>query len=165
MLAQDKDQQHLTAAHGYIELGMFLEANEELENIDAFCRSLPEVLNARLGIYYGLKKWEAMAAIANKLVEWNPSEPEYFVQLAYATRRTESLSAAQVILLRGEKLHPKEGTIQFNLACYETQLGNIEKAKQHLKQATTADPQFKMMALEDKDLEPLWESLSAGPCP
>jgi hypothetical protein len=47
------DQQHLKAAHGYIELGMFLEANEELESIDPFCWALPEVLDARLGIYQG----------------------------------------------------------------------------------------------------------------
>jgi hypothetical protein len=29
-----KDQRHLTAAQGYLELGMLLEANEELEEID-----------------------------------------------------------------------------------------------------------------------------------
>ena len=154
------DQQHLKAAEGYIELGMFFEANEQLENIDPCCRSTPEVLDARLAIYQGLQKWELMAAVATKLVEWNPNEPGYFVDLAYATRRAESLSAAHAILLRGETLHPKEGTIQFNLACYESQLGNIEKAKQYLKRATAIHPRFKMMALEDKDLEPLWNELT-----
>ena len=160
MPLEPPDDQHLEAAHGYIELGMFREANEELEGIDAFCRSLPEVLHARLRIYHGLKKWEAMAAIANKLVEWNPSEPEYFVCLAYATRRLDSLEAARVILLRGEEIHPQEGTIQFNLACYESQLGNIEIAKEHLSRATLADAEFKLMALDDEDLKPLWDSLS-----
>ena len=38
--------QHLRAAHGFIELGMFEEANAELEEIDPFCRHLPEVLTA-----------------------------------------------------------------------------------------------------------------------
>lgn len=159
MPLEPPDQQHLQAAHGYVELGMFLEANEELENIDPYCRALPEVLNARLAIYQGLQKWELMAVVANKLVEWNPNEPGYFVDLAYATRRVESVSAAHAILLRGEKLHPKEGTIQFNLACYEAQLGNIEKAKAHLKQATAIHSRFKVMALEDKDLERLWISI------
>ena len=49
-------QLHLNAAHGYIELGLFEEANAELEEIDPFCRHLPEVLAARLAIYHGLKK-------------------------------------------------------------------------------------------------------------
>jgi tetratricopeptide (TPR) repeat protein len=153
------DQHHLKAAHGYIELGMFFEAHEELEDIDPYCRTLPEVLNARLVIYQGLQKWELMAVVATKLVEWNPNESGFFVGLAYATRRAKSVSAAHDILLRGEKLHPNEGAIQFNLACYEAQLGNIEKARQHLKQATTLHPGFEMMALEDKDLEPLWKEL------
>jgi hypothetical protein len=56
------DQQHLCAAHGYIGLGMFEEANAELEEIDPFCHHLPEVLIARVAIYSALKKWELMAA-------------------------------------------------------------------------------------------------------
>ena len=50
--------------------------------------------------------------------------------------------------------------IQFNLACYEAQLGNIATAKKHLSRATKLDPKFSMMALDDPDLEPLWESLA-----
>ena len=44
------DQLHLRSAHGYIELGMFEEANAELEKIDPFSRSAPEVLSA-MGIH------------------------------------------------------------------------------------------------------------------
>jgi hypothetical protein len=54
--------------------------------------------------------------------------------------------------------------IQYNLACYEAQLGNVPKAKEHLEKAIAADPGFKMMALEDEDLKPFWHSLSAKPC-
>ena len=56
MPLEGPDQVHLRAAHGYIELAMFEEANSALEEIDPFCRHLPEVLLARLAIYHGLKK-------------------------------------------------------------------------------------------------------------
>jgi hypothetical protein len=75
------DQLHLRAAHGYIELEMFEEANSELEEIDAFCRHLPEVLLARLAIYHGLEKWDLVVVVAKKLVEWNPKEAAFFVEL------------------------------------------------------------------------------------
>ena len=39
-----------------------------------FCRHLPEVLVARVAIYHGLKKWELLALVAKRLVEWNPQE-------------------------------------------------------------------------------------------
>jgi len=32
--------------------------------------------------------------VAKKLADWNPKEPCYFVDLAYATRRGESIHAA-----------------------------------------------------------------------
>lgn len=79
MPREKPDQQHLHAAHGYIQLEMFEEANDELEEIDSFCRHLPEVLMARVAIYGALEKWELMAIVAKKLVEWNPSEPGNFI--------------------------------------------------------------------------------------
>jgi hypothetical protein len=35
------DHQYWTAAVGYVELGMFQEANDQLENIDPFNRAAP----------------------------------------------------------------------------------------------------------------------------
>jgi tetratricopeptide (TPR) repeat protein len=130
------DRLHLLAAHGYIELGMFLEANAELELIDPVCRHRPEVLDSRVVIYQGLQKWELMAIIAKKLVEWNPSEAGYFLHLAYASRRAASLHVAHAILIQAAELHPGDGLIQFNLACYESQIGNLGQAKEHLKRAS-----------------------------
>jgi tetratricopeptide (TPR) repeat protein len=160
MPLEGPDQLHLRAAAGYIELGMFEEATAELEEIDPFCRHLPEVLVARLAIYHGLEKWELLAVVAKRLAEWNPKEPGFFVELAYATRRAESINAAHAILTRAAGLHPTDPMIQFNLACYEAQMGNLDRAKVHLKQTTEVDTKFRLMALEDSDLEPLWVSLA-----
>ena len=160
---QAPDQQHLRAAQGYIELGMFQEANTELEEIDPLCRHLPEVLVLRVIIYHALERWELTAAVAGRLVEFDPSEPGYFVDLAYATRRAESIGKAHPVLTRAASLHPNDGTIQFNLACYEAQIGDLDKARLHLKRATEIDPRFKLMALEDEDLEPLWKQVTGTP--
>lgn len=161
MPLESPDQMHLRAAHGYIELGLFEEANGELEEIDPFCRHLPEVLLARLAIYHGLTKWDLLAGVAKKLTEWNPKEPGFFVELAYATRRAESIHAAHAILTRAADLRPTDATIQFNLACYEAQMGSLGRAQAHLKRATEIDARFRVMALDDPDLEPLWASMSA----
>ena len=160
MPIEHEDQQQLLAAHGYIELGMFEEANAGLEKINPFCRSAPEVLSARVAIYQGLEKWDLMAVAAGKLVEWNPSEPKYFIALAHALRLADSIQAAHKILTRAAESHPNEGTIQFNLACYEAQMGNLHRAKAHLTAATGNHVRFSFMALDDPDLEPLRASLA-----
>ena len=87
-------------------------------------------------------------------------EPGHSVDWAYATRRAESIHLARAILTRGAELHPEDGMIQFNLACYEAQMGSIDRAKMHLSRATKADPKFSLMAMDDPDLDRLWRSLA-----
>ena len=154
------DQQHLRSACRYIELGMFDEAQAELEKIDPFCRHLPEILSARIPLYRALKKWDLMAIVAKNLAEWIPEMPRNFIDWAFAARRADSIHAAHAILTRAASLHPTDPTIQFNLACYEAQMGSLDRAKTHLKRATEIDAKFRLMALKEPDLESLRSSLA-----
>jgi len=63
------------------------------------------------------------------------------------------------ILLNAEVKFPREPAIPYNLACYYCQLGEIEKAKRYLEKAFEIDLNWRMAALEDEDLRPLWDSL------
>jgi hypothetical protein len=49
------DERHRRAALGYVELGMYLEADVELDKIDPLCRAAPEVLAVRVEIYAGYR--------------------------------------------------------------------------------------------------------------
>jgi tetratricopeptide (TPR) repeat protein len=154
-----EDQRHLTAAEGYAQLGMFLDANEELEKIDADVRHLPEVLAVRVEIYSGLKKWELLRVVAKKLADHDPDEPQWPISLAYATRRAESIEAAKLILLEAVERHPKEPMIHYNLACYECVMGEVEVAKARLRHAFELEPRCRLMALEDEDLRAVWREI------
>ena len=70
MPLEPEDQHHLTVAQGYAELGMFLDADSELEAIDPDVRHVPEVLTVRIQIYSALKKWELMQAVAKKMAQY-----------------------------------------------------------------------------------------------
>ena len=72
------------------------------------------------------------------------------------TTSAESIHAAHAILTRAADLHPTDATIQFNLACYEAQMGSLDRAKTHLKRATEIDAKFRLMAWKILDLEPFW---------
>lgn len=156
----DPYELHLRAACAYLELGMFDEAQAEMEKSVPLRRLLPEVLATRIPLYRAREKWHLMAIVARKLTEWNPEKPEHFVDWASAIRHLESIDAAHAILTRAAGLHPNDGAIQFNLAFYEAQLGNVPKAKMHLKCAVGIDPKYRLTALEVPDLEPLWGQLS-----
>jgi lipopolysaccharide biosynthesis regulator YciM len=128
------DQQHWQAAVGYVELGMFHDANDQLEKINPFNRAAPEVLAVRLAIYRGLKKWELMREVAKPLAEFQPNDIQWTISLAYATRRADSIQAAKAILLNAEARFPKEGIIKYNLACYSCQTG-YRDSKRLLKES------------------------------
>ena len=100
-----------------------------------------------------------MQVVSEKLANYDPAEAQWRISFAYATRRAESIEKAREILLNALDSHPEEPTIHYNLACYECQLGNLSAAKQHLIDATKADQKFKLMALDDPDLEPLWAEI------
>jgi tetratricopeptide (TPR) repeat protein len=159
MMLEPPDQQFFTAACGYVELQMFQEANEELEKIDPFLRVAPEILALRIEIYRGLQKWELMTELTRRLTEFEPDNPQWPVSLAYATRRANSIEAAKEILLSAETKFPTEAVIKYNLACYCCQLAEIEDAKNYLKKAFEIDPNWRIAALDDPDLQPLWNDL------
>ncbi len=159
MPLEPPDLRHLNAAQGFASLGMYQHANAELEEIDPFCRALPEVLEVRLDIYRGSAKWDLMQVVAEKLVQHDPGEPQWAISCAYATRRAVSIEAAKLILMKALERHPDDELIHYNLACYQCRLGELSSAKEHLKKALELQPKYRAVALDDPDLEPLWNLL------
>jgi hypothetical protein len=156
----DPDNERLlTAAQGYLDLGLSLDANEEIESMAADVRHVPEVLAVRVGIYRALEAWPLMQVVARQLALYAPDEPDWTVAWAFATRRADSLDAARLILVNAVERLPGVAVFQFNLACYEAQLGDIVSAKAHLQRAIELRGDLRLRALEDEDLRPLWDAL------
>jgi len=160
MPLEPPDQQYWQCAIGYVELGMFADANSELERINPSCRAAPEVLAVRVAIYHGLQKWELMAEIAKRLADFRPDDVQWTISLAYATRRADSINAAKQILLNAEPKFPNEAIIKYNLTCYFCQTADMQNAKNYLEKAFEIDSSWRLKALDDEDLKPLWDSLA-----
>ena len=111
-------QRHVLASSGYLELGMFDDAALVLEEIAPEDKNRNEVLGARVNLYMVAKKWDMAAAVASHLVKVDRGTAGWWISLAYALRRTESIEKAEAILLRAQAIHPKVAMIAFNLACY-----------------------------------------------
>ena len=157
------DSHHLSAAQGWLGLGNWQEAVEEFNRIAPELRGHPDALAVECEIFSRAGKWDMAAETADVLVKMKPEEPASWIALAYATRRNKGggLDAARKILTRAQRCFPKEPVIAYNLACYECQLGNQKAAWKWLRKALAAGParQIRSMALEDRDLEPLWPQI------
>jgi len=131
------DAHHLSAAIGWLELGNWKEANEELEEITAARRAHPAVLEVRAEIYAKAGKWSLASSINRHLIQVSPKEARFWISHAYATRRTDGggIPAAHNILITAQGLFPKDYLVAYNLACYSCQLGNKKEAWKWLEKA------------------------------
>jgi tetratricopeptide (TPR) repeat protein len=154
------DSHHLAAAQGWLELGNHLEAFEELECITPQLRAHPHVLKLRWEIYAKARHWFAAMNVAAALVRLLPDEVDGWIHRSFALHELKRTAEARDLLLPAVAKFPKEASIPYNLACYETQLGNSAQGKEWLEKAFALDAtkELKLQFLSDPDLEPLWKT-------
>lgn len=157
-----QDSFRLQAAEGWLGLGDVESAGSELREVSPAEHKHPAVLSVKYQIHAHAKQWDKAIEVANDLMEMLPDEPLSWINLAYATRRKTggSIPEAKEILLCAEPKFPRHYLFPYNLACYCSQLGEFDDAEQWLKKASRIDgAAIKKIALEDPDLEPLWNSM------
>lgn len=150
---------HLLAAEGYLDLGMPQKAWDELEEIAPEDRTRVETLLMRLAVLQSLEKWEFAATIARGAVQKHPDCADLYILGACVIRRAENLEAAFAFLQSGHLCMEENATFWFNLGCYHCQLGRMDEAIECVRLAVEIDLEFKRMAVEDGDLEPMWEEI------
>lgn len=147
-------RRHLNYAKGYAELGLLRDAIAELEAIEAEDRQLPEVLAARVGVYWETKQWDALVEQARELARRAPQEERGWIGWAFALRELGCVVEAKAVLLEAEPLHgASSAVLHYNLGCYHCLLGELVDARQRLETAFRMHPPFKAEASKDPDLE------------
>ena len=159
MPLSETHQRRLSAAEGYLTLGLFDDAAAELDSLPAEPQGCEAVLTVRLALCQATGRWAAMQAAARRLLALEPAA-DWFIALAYGTRRAESIEQARLILMEALDRHPLEPLVHYNLACYDCQLGDVPSAKRFIERALRLKPSMGRMALEDEDLAPIWASLA-----
>ena len=157
------DSHYLSAAIGWLELGLPRESEGELERISKEYQQHPDVLEVRWVICAEAKRWETALEVARALLRKAPSRSSGWLRHAYSLRRASrnGLRQAWEALLPAYDKFPEEATIPYNLSCYACQLEHLEEARTWLRRALkTGDrTKIKQMALADTDLQPLWDEI------
>lgn len=155
------ESHYVSAAQGWIELGRYSEAEEELDKLSPALQHHPEVLQIRWLIHAHAKQWEACLEIAKRMVQSIPELPLGWINQANALFYLKRIEEAYELLLPIAPRFPENFIIPYNLACYTCQLGRAEEAWQWLQKAMAlGDAQsVKSAALRDPDLAPMWDKI------
>lgn len=151
----------MRAADGWIELGNFVEANEELERIEPAFRSHPDVLEIRWKIYANASRWEACVDIGLAITKAAPNRVFGWVHHSFALYQLKRIGDAyKNLVLVAEKFHDN-WAVSYNLACYCAQLGEIEESERWFKKAMCAEEKIvQKLAIVNPALMPLWDGMS-----
>jgi len=156
-----QDQRHLDAAEGWLGLGDWPAANEELDRISPQIRGHPEVLSVRWRVYSMAEKWELAFAVARSVSEKVPDASFGYFHMAIALHKMKRTNEALELLLSVADRFEDNYMMRYTLACYACQLGKLEEARNWLKKAfdLPRKAELREIALHDPDLEPLWANI------
>ena len=146
---------HLNAVVGYLNLGMLDDAWEELRALPAGEQARPEVVSVRIAILIRMRRWEQALGLSLELCRIIPEHPSPYLDAAFCLHELQRTREARELLLAGPPALQIYGTYHYNMACYETRLGNLHAARDHLGRAIRLDGSYRRMALNDPDLEAL----------
>lgn len=152
---------HLQAAEGWVGLGDFAAANNELEEISPASRAHPDVLQLRWRIYAHAAKWDACLDIATALTAMTPERRFGWIHRAHALDKLGRTQEAKDVLMSVVNDFESNSTMPYHLARYCARLGQIGQAKQWLSRALLAADgieaveKLRKRAMEDPDLTEL----------
>lgn len=157
-----KFAKYFERAQGWLLLDKYAEAIAALDEIPTTLQSRTEVLILRAQTHQSAKQWLEAEAVFRQLLALDSTEPQYWVNLAYAVRRSKSIKDAEPILIEARLRFPSVALIGYNLACYAAQQDRLKEAQRLLSQAIRLDATFLDLARTDTDLISFWDRLKSG---
>ncbi|MCC6354326.1 MAG: hypothetical protein IT577_10595 [Verrucomicrobiae bacterium] len=149
-------RQHLVAAEGYLDLGMADEALRELDSIESGLGEDAHPLRLRCRALIGLREWVTCVRLATEAARMYPEEGEFFLHWAYALRKVRPGSGAGEVIEAAPEPLRRSGVLHYNLARFEAQDGNMERARGYLEEACRLNPVIALSARRDPALKSVW---------
>jgi tetratricopeptide (TPR) repeat protein len=149
----------ILAAQGYVELGLYPEAREELVPLPPEAFERVDVIELTLLCFMGECHWEEALALTYKLCGLEPDEPGGFIHAAYCLHELGRTNEALDLLARGPTALKTKPVYYYNLGCYLARLGQVDQALRLLEQSFEMDGSLRSHARKDPDLNELREKI------
>jgi tetratricopeptide (TPR) repeat protein len=153
--SRDRLVRKLASAEGYLELEMPEKAMEILES-----RPTWGTLQFEASLLTGealrlLQRYREALSPLERAAALRPGHIGVAIALGWCYKRTHRLAQAIDALERAERAHPDEPLIHYNLACYWSLAGNLERALVELGMALDLDGDLRDKIAGESDFDAL----------
>ena len=124
----DVDRSHLQAAEGWLALGSWAEANEELENITPTLRAHPEVLFMRTRVYAAAERWTVVLELLDKVTDFLPKRVDPWLLWARAYAELGDSDMALETLSSVVDEFDQYPEVHYQMARYAAGAGDLKRA-------------------------------------
>jgi Flp pilus assembly protein TadD len=152
---------HLRAAEGWLGLGDWRSARQELEAITPELQGHPWVLHRKWDVACHAQNWPLALEVATEVTRLEPADMRGWLHVSYALHELKRTREARENAVSALPRFPEYAVLRYNLACYECQLGNMEQARKRLVEAFAlpGGEELREGAVEDPDLRELWNEI------
>src|SRR4051812_13553284 len=105
------DLHHLRAADGWLDLGDWKSANEELDEVAPARRSHVAVLQLRFRVYSAAQHWELALVVAEALFNYTSEIADTWIHRSFVLHELKRTAEAESLLLPALDRFPEEPTI------------------------------------------------------
>lgn len=154
-LTRIKRQKLLSAAEGYLLLGLFPQALASLDEIPEGDGETTPVDLLRGEALRSLERHSEALEAYNRAFAVNPQDVSLLLSMAWCYKRTSQLPRAITALEQARRIDPGQAIIPYNLACYWTLAGNREEALSCLRRALTQDATLRKLIPDESDFDSL----------
>ncbi len=150
----------ILAAQGYVELGLYEEAQAELARLPAEAATRADVMEILLLCLMAEQRWPEALALTLRLCQAEPEEPGGFIHAAYCLHEMGRTQEAVDMLSRGPAALRSKPVYYYNLGCYHAKLGQMDRALALVRQSFEMDGSLRVVAKKDADLDCLRSELT-----
>ena len=146
-------------AQGYYELGMFSDAWTALDDLPAQDKDHPLIIMLRLDILLALHRLDDAVVLGSGACrQWPVVDGFYIITVAALIGLSEYAKAKDLLLAAPSSLQQK-ASYWYDLSRCQSQTGDVLSARKSLRECIIRNKRFRAKALDDPDLEAVWQSL------
>jgi len=164
-------QQALREAEGYLDLAMGLadrwplpaelrvrlaqRALDTLATVSGSSAQRTEILYLTGLAYRTMHRYAEAVPPLTAAAELSPESVPVWLALGWCYKRIDRLDEAIQALEQALLANTQEAIVHYNLACYWSLAGDVDRALQYLAQSFDIDPRYRELVAHESDFDPI----------